>query len=525
MKNILVILLLLPLVSFGQTAEDFFNNGKVKDSLKDFKGAISDYSKAIELNPDNADYYYRRGNAKYFSDDDKGSIVDFNKAIELNPDNADYYYRRGNAKNYLEDYEGAIADYTKAIELYTKAIELNPDNADYYDRRGNTKNYLEDYEGAIADYTKAIELRPDFALYYNHLGDALEKIKKYKEAKVQYVIAEKLDPSGDALNYNTAYYYPYFLLEDEEDLKFPIEADVELFIEDIFNFDTKNDQFFLRFKYMIYSPYPADYITNQIEGNNISDIRENVKVDYINSDQTKASELVYDSIKNSLGYMYEGSLESSFYHNWDLRDYPFDDQKVQVRFKSSLDSTIFKFNESEKFPATFNKKMVGLKDGYKIKEITFNTDYTNGWEELSISPTLRRNIIYPIGVFNIIVSREGSWLFIKLFLGSILSFIISWIVFLIPKEEFDSRISLTVGGIFGAIGNRYFVDSTIPPVQFLTKADMINNMILALLILNVLIVIVQKNNKINFGLLEQNKFAMFFTGIAFVVLNTLIVLW
>jgi len=308
------------------------------------------------------------------------------------------------------------------------------------------------------------------------------------------------------------------------DLKFPIEADVELFIEDIFNFDTKNDQFFLRFKYMIYSPYPADYTTNQMENTRvplISDIRENVKVDYINSDQTKASELVYDSIE----YTYEGSLESSFYHNWDLRDYPFDNQKIQVRFMSSLDSTIFKFNESEKFPATFNKKMVGLKDGYKIKEITFNTDYTNGWEELSISPTLKRNIIYPIGVFNIIVSREGSWLFIKLFLGSILSFIISWIVFLIPKEEFDSRISLTVGGIFGAIGNRYFVDSTIPPVQFLTKADMINNMILTLLILNVLIVIVQKNNKINFGLLEQNKFAMILTGMAFVVLNTLIVLW
>ena len=82
-----------------------------------------------------------------------------------------------------------------------------------------------------------------------------------------------------------------------------------------------------------------------------------------------------------------------------------------------------------------------------------------------------------------------------------------------------------MGGIFGAIGNRYFVDSTIPAVQVLTKADMINNMILALLILNVLIVIVQKNSKINFGLLEQNKFAMIFTGLAFVVLNTLIVLW
>ena len=106
-----------------------------------------------------------------------------------------------------------------------------------------------------------------------------------------------------------------------------------------------------------------------------------------------------------------------------------------------------------------------------------------------------------------------------------MSFVISWIVFLIPKKEFDSRISLTVGGIFGAIGNRYFVDSSIPSVQILTKADMINNMILLLLVLNIFIVIIQNNNKISLGFLEKNKFAMIFTGFAFIILNTLIVIW
>ena len=73
-------------------------------------------------------------------------------------------------------------------------------------------------------------------------------------------------------------------------------------------------------------------------------------------------------------------------------------------------------------------------------------------------------------------------------------------------------------------GNRYFVYSTIPAVQILTTSDMINNVILLLLILNVLIVIAQKNNKINIGLLEQNKFVMIFTGLAFVALNIIIIL-
>ena len=166
--------------------------------------------------------------------------------------------------------------------------------------------------------------------------------------------------------------------------------------------------------------------------------------------------------------------------------------------------------------------MIGLKDGYKIDEINFFKSYRS--TGTFFQQPLRMKI-YPIGNFEIIISREGSWLFIKLFLGSILSFIISWIVFIIPRKEFESRISLTVGAIFGAIGNRYFVESTIPSVQILTKADMINNMILLLLIVNVLIVIIQNNKKINFGLLENNKIAMIFSGITFIILSTLIIIW
>ena len=81
--------------------------------------------------------------------------------------------------------------------------------------------------------------------------------------------------------------------------------------------------------------------------------------------------------------------------------------------------------------------MIGLKDGFEIEKIDFHNDFQNGWLVINLSPTLTRNIVHPVGVFDIIISREGSWLFIKLFLGSFLAFIISWIVFLIPNEEFD----------------------------------------------------------------------------------------
>ena len=49
MKKLLLVLLFVPLITFGQTAEDFFNSCKAKDSLKDFKGAIIGFNKAIGI--------------------------------------------------------------------------------------------------------------------------------------------------------------------------------------------------------------------------------------------------------------------------------------------------------------------------------------------------------------------------------------------------------------------------------------------------------------------------------------------
>ena len=65
------------------------------------------------------------------------------------------------------------------------------------------------------------------------------------------------------------------------------------------------------------------------------------------------------------------------------------------------------------------------------------------------------------------------------------AFIISWLTFFIPRKEFDSRIALNIGAIFGAIGNRYFVDASLASIQVMTKSDVINYICIILLILNI----------------------------------------
>ena len=95
-----------------------------KNNLKDYNGAISDFTKAIELNPDDADAYYNRGLAKSNLEDYYGAISDYNKAIELNPNDALSYNNRGVAKALLGNLSEACQDARKAKQLGYDASEL-----------------------------------------------------------------------------------------------------------------------------------------------------------------------------------------------------------------------------------------------------------------------------------------------------------------------------------------------------------------------------------------------------------------
>ena len=120
----------------------------ISDKKLDYQSAIDDYTKAIEIDPSDADYYFFRGIGKEKLKDYQGAIDDYTKAIEINPNYASFYAFRADAKFKLKDYRGAIDD-------YTKAIEINPNYDRYNIMRANAKRKLEDNEGADENNKKA----------------------------------------------------------------------------------------------------------------------------------------------------------------------------------------------------------------------------------------------------------------------------------------------------------------------------------------------------------------------------------
>jgi tetratricopeptide (TPR) repeat protein len=130
----------------------------------------TDYDKAIELNPDNADAYYKRGDAYAEIGEYGQAIADYSKAIELAPGHALAYFNRAYAS-------GEIGEYNKAIVDYSKAIELNPSDAQAYYNRGLDYQNKGEVPKAVSDLEKCIELSTDSELT-EAAQQALYEIKK-----------------------------------------------------------------------------------------------------------------------------------------------------------------------------------------------------------------------------------------------------------------------------------------------------------------------------------------------------------
>ena len=91
MKYLLSFILFCSIVTYGQTAEDYFKKGLSKSNLKDYKGAISEFSQAIELDSNYAKSYEHRGYAKNNLQDYNGAKSEYNKAIKLGANRAYVY--------------------------------------------------------------------------------------------------------------------------------------------------------------------------------------------------------------------------------------------------------------------------------------------------------------------------------------------------------------------------------------------------------------------------------------------------
>jgi protein O-mannosyl-transferase len=169
------------------------NRGISHNGLGNYRQAIQDFARAIEIKPNYAESYYNRGIAYNGLGNYKQAIEDFNKTIERIPGNADPYISRGIAYN-------GLGNYRQAIENFNKAIEIRPDHAGAYSNRANAYIGLGNYTHAIEDYNEAIRLKADSEIIYYDRGTLYTMQGQYQLAIEDFNKTISLNP-----NYIKAY--------------------------------------------------------------------------------------------------------------------------------------------------------------------------------------------------------------------------------------------------------------------------------------------------------------------------------
>jgi len=102
--------------------------------------------------------YLLKGGEYYEAENWLMAIDQFTKAIQINPDNASAYINRGAAYVNRGAAYGSLGQYQTAITDYSKVIQLDPDFADAYYARGVCYGGLGQDSRAAADDTKACSL-------------------------------------------------------------------------------------------------------------------------------------------------------------------------------------------------------------------------------------------------------------------------------------------------------------------------------------------------------------------------------
>ncbi len=172
---------------------DFYKNGE-KDK------AFASYTKAIELDQNNARAVGYRGRIYFEQNKFAKSLADLNKAIEL--DNTNYLFHHNLANVYF-----STKKFDKAVKNYEKSIELNPENAWGYENIGVVYYQRVEMKKALKYFDKALQYEKNEAQFFHNRGGALMHLKEYNRALSDFEDALKLNDQSSWAHANIAIIY------------------------------------------------------------------------------------------------------------------------------------------------------------------------------------------------------------------------------------------------------------------------------------------------------------------------------
>jgi len=206
MKRLIILLLVLACAwkTFAQIDTAALKNTKSLIEKKKYTEALAVCDKLIAKDSSEAVYYDLRGMILFSTGKDVDAVTNFSKALSTEPNNALLYYHRSLSLYYSENPALAIQDCDEALKHLSAKDTLKDE---ILICRANAKSMQRDFPGSIEDYKLLMEMGKDTMEALTGIGLSLSMEAKYNEA-IPYLEKDiKMYPDNFAGYNNLAYNY------------------------------------------------------------------------------------------------------------------------------------------------------------------------------------------------------------------------------------------------------------------------------------------------------------------------------
>jgi len=173
--------------------------------------------------------------------------------------------------------------------------------------------------------------------------------------------------------------------------------------------------------------------------------------------------------------------------SWRVERFPFDNQRLWLTIENSqydAKSLVFKVDT---IGGRFDRLIKYSLAGWKIDSCKITSGLSVYETAFGNKTAAKPQSIYSAFKMRTSISHVApELLFLKMFIGMYIAFLISYICFYIKRSSFDSRFSLSVGALFATIGNKYIVESSLPESTSFTLVDSLHGLTLTFILLTVL---------------------------------------
>jgi hypothetical protein len=247
------------------------------------------------------------------------------------------------------------------------------------------------------------------------------------------------------------------------------------------------------------------------------------QIDIPNAKDIARPEVISDTIDNRVWQLLK--MKCVMKENWKVTDFPFDKQELVVHVENSIydrNSLVF---VPDMLGSTYDRELT--LDGWRIVDFRVTTDANEYTTVFGDPGSDMLHSEYASFNIEIDIERDAWGLFMKIFIGMYIAFMISVLSFTTQPSELEPRFGLPVGGLFAAVGNKYIIDSLLPESSTFTLVDSLHATTFLTIFATLLVSAISLRYHDKGKLVSSRKVSYWGSRIvilAFVVINVILIL-